>query len=110
MIKSFTGYTVYPESSSTPNPDYIPPASVVDPRDRRPEALQSLTLSPRGVLVARVPKHTDIDMIESIRNYLSECFPNNKVVVIWDTIELSVIEDESYRERMCPEHDTKNYY
>ena len=103
MIKEFTGYTVYPDSSTIPN-------NTVDPRDRHPEALQSLTLSPRGVLVARVPKHTDVDTIEAIRNYLKECFPNNRVVVLWENISLSVIEDESYRERMCPEHDSSNYY
>lgn len=84
--------------------------SIVDPRDKAPEALHSLTLSPRGVLVARVPEHTPCDVMEGIRAYLKECFPNNKVVVIWNTIDLSVIEDDSWNERMTPEHDTSNYY
>jgi hypothetical protein len=83
---------------------------VVDPRDKAPEALHSLTLSPRGVLIARVPDHTPNDIMEITRNYLKECFPNNKVVVIWNTIDLSVIEDNSWIERMTPEHDTSNYY
>lgn len=84
--------------------------SVVDPRDKAPEELHSLTLSPRGVLVARVPDHTSDTAMEGIRSYLKECFPNNKVVVIWNTIDLSVIEDNSWNERMTPEHDTSNYY
>ena len=83
---------------------------VVDPRDKAPEALHSLTLSPRGVLIARVPDHTPDNIMEITRSYLKECFPNNKVVVIWNTIDLSVIEDNSWNERMTPEHDTSNYY
>lgn len=83
---------------------------VIDPRDKAPAALHSLTLSPRGVLVARVPEHTSCDVMEGIRTYLKECFPNNKVVVIWNTIDLSVIEDNGWNERMTPEHDTSNYY
>lgn len=83
---------------------------VVDPRDKAPETLHSLTLSPRGVLIARVPDHTPDNIMEITRDYLKECFPNNKVVVIWNTIDLSVIEDNSWNERMTPEHDTSNYY
>lgn len=83
---------------------------VVDLRDKAPEELHSLTLSPRGVLVARVPDHTPDNIMEITRNYLKECFPNNKVVVIWNSIDLSVIEDNSWNERMTPEHDTSNYY
>lgn len=83
---------------------------VIDPRDKAPEALHSLTLSPRGVLVARVPDHTPDNIMEITRSYLKECFPNNKVVVIWNTIDLSVIKDNSWNERMTPEHDTSNYY
>jgi hypothetical protein len=83
---------------------------VIDPRDKAPEALHSLTLSPRGVLIARVPDHTPDNIMEITRSYLKECFPNNKVVVIWNTIDLSVIEDNSWIERMTPEHDTQNYY
>ena len=79
-------------------------------RDAAPEQLHSLILSPRGVLIARVPEHTDLSTMENIRNYLKECFPNNKVAVLWDTINLSIIEDESYNERMCLEHDASNYY
>ena len=81
------------------------------PRDSCPKALNSLTLSPRGVLIARVPEHTSIQEMENIRTYLKECFPNNKVVVLWDTIELSVIEDEGWTGRMTPDHDiTSTYY
>lgn len=83
---------------------------VIDPRDKAPEALHSLTLSPRGVLIARVPEHTPLDHMQGIQTYLKECFPNNKVVVIWDTVSLSIVEDESYQERMSLEHDTSNYY
>jgi hypothetical protein len=79
-------------------------------RDAAPAQLNSLTLSPRGVLVARVPAHTELGVMEDIRNYLKECFPNNRVVVLWDSVDLSIIEDESYNERMCLEHDTTNYY
>ena len=78
--------------------------------DITPKQLNSLTLSPRGVLVARVPTYTELDVMEGIRNYLKECFPNNKIVVLWNSVDLSIIEDESYNGRMCPEHDTQNYY
>ena len=110
MVKSFTGHTVYPGLSSAPNPNYTPPANIVDSRDRCPEALHSLTLSPRGVLVARVPEHTSTQEMENIRTYLNECFPNNKVVVLWDTIKLFVVEDEGWRGRMTPDHDTSSTY
>ena len=82
--------------------------SDIDPRDKAPEALQSLTLSPRGVLIARVPDDTDLDMMNQIQKYLKECFPNNTVLVLWDTITLSTIEDKSYVKRMCA--DEQNYY
>ena len=38
--------------------------------DAVPAQLNSLTLSPRGVLIAHVPEHTGLDIMEGIRNYL----------------------------------------
>ena len=79
--------------------------NTTDARDAVPAQLQSLTLSPRGVLVARVPEHTNGSDMADLRTYLKECFPNNRVVVLWKDIDLMTIEDESYIERKHPEHD-----
>lgn len=79
-------------------------------QDTAPAQLNNLTLSPRGVLIARVPTHTEVSVMDEIRRYLKDCLPNNRVVVLWDSVDLSVIEDESYNERMCSTNDTTNYY
>ena len=110
MVKEYSTWSFKNGSDLSPNPNYVPPASVTDPRDSAPEQLKSLTLTPRGVLIARVPEHTPMDEMDAIKIYLSECFPNNRVVVLWNNITLSVIEDESCRERMTSNNGTANYY
>lgn len=77
-----------------------------------PMQLTIPTIQRNSVIVLRVDRNNyDLDEMNFLRDYYSKFFPNNPVAVIFDDIEMEIVNDNSYHKRPCAEevYDTYNY-
>jgi hypothetical protein len=74
---------------------------------------QLLTVRPNSVIVIRCPKDEySLDEMNILRDYYSKVFPNNKICVMFDDINIEIIHDKSWKNaRPCAEenYDPYNY-
>lgn len=77
-----------------------------------PTQLAIPTIQRNSVIVLRVSRNDyDLDEMNVLRDYYSKIFPNNTVAVMFDDIEMEIVNDNSWRKRPCAEekYDTYNY-
>ena len=77
-----------------------------------PMQLISPTIQRNSVIVLRVSRNKyDLDEMNTLRDYYSKIFPINTVAVMFDDIEIEIVNDNSWRKRPCAEekYDTYNY-
>ena len=72
-----------------------------------------LTLQRDSVIVLRCSfDHYDLDEMNTLRDYYQQIFPNNRVCVMFDNIDIEVIHDKSLKKaRPCAEvpYDFNSY-
>lgn len=67
-------------------------------------ALQTPTIQKNSVIVLRVSRNDyDLDDMNTLRDYYQKLFPNNTVAVMFDDIEMQIVNDNSWRKRPCAE-------
>lgn len=75
---------------------------------------EPLIIQKNSVILLRVSFNDyDVNEMNVLQEYYQKIFPNNKVVVMFDNIEIDVIHDKSYKkERPCADisYETSNYY
>ena len=103
MINSFTGYIVPQEGSAL--------APIQNAQPPIPTQLNTLTLEHNSVLIARFSKDSryDVEDFETIRRMLKDAFPCHTVLLMYDDIELTAVNDKAYKAERIP-NDTSNYY
>ena len=78
-----------------------------------PSHANTLTVQKNSVIILRVSFNDyDLDDMNRLQEYYSKVFPNNTVCVMFDNIDIEVINDQSYRkERPCADipYDSYNY-
>jgi hypothetical protein len=78
-----------------------------------PSHTNALTVQRNSVIVLRVSFNDyDLDDMNRLQEYYSKVFPNNTVCVMFDNIDIEVINDQSYRKaRPCADipYDSYNY-
>ena len=99
MIEQYyTGQTVNASSSGAP-------ATIEQP--------QALTVKSNSVIILRCSKDEyNLDDMHTLRDYYSKVFPNNRVCVMFDDIEIEIVHDKALRHsRPCAEegYDLYNY-
>lgn len=99
MIEQYyTGQVVNTSSSCAP-------AAIEQP--------QALTVKPNSVIVLRCSKDEyNLEDMNTLRDYYAKVFPNNKVCVMFDDIEIEIVHDKSWHtSRPCAEesYDLYNY-
>lgn len=98
MIEYYTGTPNIP----TPKLEPYEPASI--------EYISTpLEIKPNSVIVLRCPRDYSADHMNCLIDYYKQIFPNNKICVIHDDIDISIINDNSWTGRPCAEH-TGDYY
>ena len=67
-------------------------------------ALQTPTIQKNSVIVLRVSRNDyDLDDMNTLRDYYQKLFPNNTVAVMFDDIEMHIVNDNSWHKRPCAE-------
>ena len=78
-----------------------------------PSYTNALTVQRNSVIILRVSFNDyDLDDMNRLQEYYSKVFPNNTVCVMFDNIDIEVINDQSYRKaRPCADisYDSYNY-
>ena len=78
-----------------------------------PSHTNTLTVQKNSVIILRVAFNDyDLNEMNLLQEYYSKVFPNNKVCVMFDNIDIEVVNDQSYRKaRPCADipYDPYNY-
>lgn len=78
-----------------------------------PSHTNALTVQRNSVIILRVSFNDyDLDDMNRLQEYYSKVFPNNTVCVMFDNIDIEVINDQSCRKaRPCADipYDSYNY-
>lgn len=75
------------------------------------ERPQSLTVQPNSVIVLRCSRDDyDLNDMNTLRDYFAKVFPNNRVCVMFDDIEIEIMHDKTWRQsRPCAEESYDLY-
>ena len=96
MINYYTGTP--PRTIETPVqifPHVEPSVEVLSPL---------LKVEPNSVIIIRASRvNYNLDDLNTLRDYFKNYFPNNKVCVIWDDIDIQIMNDNSWHMRPCAE-------
>lgn len=68
-----------------------------------------LEIKPNSIIILRCSHDYSLDEMNALRDYYKQVFPNNQICVMYEDIDINIVNDNSYRGRPCAEH-TGDYY